>query len=546
MLKRTMLSLFIASITGAATTTLAEKPKDISLTPIGTYITGAFDESAAEIVSYDPATQRLFVINANDKTVDLLDITDPTNPVLSGVIDVAIEIPASGGVNSVAVHDGLVAVAVENDDKQSDGWVAFYDTNGSYLNHVQAGALPDMVTFTPNGNYALSANEGEPSDDYTIDPKGTISIIDLRQGVQSASVATADFTQYNSAAPAGVRITGPGASVAQDLEPEYITVSHDSSTAWVTLQENNAIATVDIKSASITDLTALGTKDHMLPGNGLDASNRDDAINITNWPVQGLYMPDSIASFRSKGKTYLITANEGDAREYIFDTDEDNCPTGPQYEYDDGECIYLDSARIKDLDLDAAAFSGWDIDDLQEDENLGRLNVITTAGDTDNDGDFDVLYSYGARSISIWDDNVSLVFDSGDMLEQATAIASPENFNSTNDENDSFDNRSDDKGPEPEGVTTGKIRGETYAFVGLERVGGIAIFEVTEPAQSRLVSYLNFRDFSVDDVEDEYAGDLGPEGLLFISADDSPNGEPLLVVGNEISGTTTIYRINTK
>ena len=537
-----MLTASIAATLGVmAFNAFAEQPKGVTLEQIGRFETGQFDEGASEIVAYDASSSSLFVINALAKTVDILDISDPSTPTLSGEIYVAAAIPASGGVNSVAVHDGLVAVAVENDDKQGNGWVAFYSNDGSYLNHVPAGALPDAVTFTHNGQYALAANEGEPSADYSVDPEGTVTIVDLRNGVMNATAATADFSAYNSGAPAGVRISGPGASVAQDLEPEFIATSLDSKTAWVTLQENNAMAIVDIASATVTDLVALGSKDHSLPGNGLDASNKDDKINIQTWPVLGTYMPDGIAAYQSKGQTWLVTANEGDGREYIYETDEATC-NAAGHTYDDGDCIsHLDEARIKDVALDPLAFP--DAANLQEQENLGRLKMLSTEGDTDGDGDYDEIHVFGARSISIWDVNGAQVYDSGDTIEVQTALALPDDFNSTNDENDSFDDRSDDKGPEPEGVVVGKVRGRQYAFVGLERIGGVMVFDVTDPYASSYVSYVNNRDFSVEDVENEDAGDLGPEGLVFIKAEDSPTGEPLLVVGNEVSGSTTIYRV---
>jgi len=542
MLKRTMLAAAVAATLNLpAPAALAEQPKGVTLEQVGRFETGQFDEGASEIVAYDASISSLFVINAHAKTVDILDISNPAAPVLAGVIDVAAAIPASGGVNSVAVHEGLVAVAVENDDKQSTGWVVFYSNDGAYLKHVPAGALPDAVTFTHNGQYALTANEGEPSADYSVDPEGTVTVVDLRNGVMNATAATADFTAYNGGAPAGVRISGPGASVAQDLEPEFIATSTDSKTAWVTLQENNAMAIVDIATATVTGLVALGDKDHSLPGNGLDASNEDGMINIRNWPVLGTYMPDGIAAYQSNGKTWLVTANEGDGREYIYETDEATC-NAAGHTYDDGDCIsHLDEARIKDVTLDPVAFP--DASDLQKKKNLGRLKMLSTEGDTDGDGDYDEIHVFGGRSISIWDVNGALVYDSGDTIEVQTALADPDNFNSTNDENDSFDDRSDDKGPEPEGVVVGKVRGRQYAFVGLERVGGVMIFDVTDPYAGSYVSYVNNRDFSVEDVENEDAGDLGPEGLVFIKPADSPTGEPLLVVGNEVSGTTTIYRV---
>jgi len=553
MFKRTLLVAALA----AALPAHAAKNKSIELMPLGTFETGIFDDGAAEIVAYDADGYRLFVINAAEGSVDVLDISDPTSPSLANFfINVKDDFPDGvvGGVNSVAVREGLVAVAVENDDKQANGWAAFYTTEGEFLGAVEAGALPDAITFTHNGNYALVANEGEPSDDYSIDPEGSITIIDLRGG--APGVAThATFEAFNGASlDPSIRITGPGATVAQDLEPEYIATSFDSSTAWVTLQENNAMAIVDIRSATVTDIVGLGRKDHSLPGNGLDASDRDDALNIANWPVLGTHMPDAIDSFRIRGRTYLVTANEGDAREYFFEVEnEEACEAqgGLDYDEDDGCLSWIDEERIKDLDLDPVAFPN--AGELQENVAIGRLAAITTEGDIDGDGDYDELHVFGARSISIWDAEGKLVGDTGDLMEVKTAEATLfcdgdledcSGFNSNNDENDSFDSRSDAKGPEPEGVVVGKVRGVTYAFVGLERVGGVMIFDVSKPSMPKYVSYVNNRDFSAGDVEDGgYYGDLGPEGLVFIKPEDSPNGMPLLVVGAEVSGTTTIYQV---
>jgi predicted extracellular nuclease len=492
----------------------------IRLTPVGTYATGIFDESAAEIPAYDPASQRLFVVNANSASVDVLDLSDPTNPTKLFEIEGAV----FGGVaNSVAVKNGVVAIAIEAEVAQDPGSVVFLDTDGNLLKSVTVGALPDMLTFTPDGRRVLVANEGEPSSDYTVDPEGSVSIIDLANGVENATVTTADFTAFNAQIDqlraAGVRIFGPNATVAQDVEPEYIAVSEDSKTAYVALQENNALAVLDVEAGKITDILPLGFKDHSLEGNGLDASNRDDGINIQTYPILGIYQPDAIATYTANGETYIITANEGDARDY------------------DG---FSEEARIADLTLDPVAFPN--AAELQDNAVLGRLNVTTANGDINGDGAFEQLYSYGARSFSIWNAQGNLVYDSGDDFERITAELIPTEFNSNNDENGSFDSRSDDKGPEPEGVTTGVIAGRTYAFVGLERVGGIMVYDVTTPTAPTFVQYLNNRDFS-GDAEAGTAGDLGPEGLIFISGEDSPNGAPLLVVANEVSGTTTVYEI---
>ncbi|MGD1704834.1 choice-of-anchor I family protein [Dapis sp. BLCC M229] len=924
---------------------------DPQLRQLGTYETGLFDESAAEIPAYDRNTQRVFVVNANSLSIDVLDISDPTNPTLINQIDVS---PFGAVANSVAVNDGIVAVAVEANVKQDPGTVVFFDADGEELSQVTVGALPDMLTFTSDGTKVLVANEGEPNDDYTNDPEGSVSIIDISDGVNSltqADVSTADFTAFNDREEElrsrGVRIYGPGSTAAQDLEPEFIAPSADNNTAFVTLQENNAVAVVDINNATIVDVLPLGVKDYSrgipnltqfefsdlpvldtteggqeillgglsglwlegededgnlqfvtvpdrgpngaptdvdgdganerpfalpdyqarivrftldedsgdiditdqilltrqdgttpitglpnIPGvdeepvdlfgelleydpfgadmegivingdgtywtvdeyrpaiyhfntdgtlidrfvpegtgalageaagtfgtetlpaeysnrrrnrgfealaldtdegilysfiqtplanpdrdasdnssvirmlgvdpntgepvaeyvyllekptldpddptqlvdkmgdavydpetgkffvierdssvtetgkkfifeidikgatnlltddapslpegetleqqtaddlaelgiqavnktkvtnlpsigyiagdkveglsllpdgrlavlndndfglldeqidgdgsvplnpepvpvvlgmidfstlsNQLDPSDRDGGINFNNWPVFGLLQPDSIASFEIEGETYYVTADEGDVR--TFDALDEEARVG-------------DEDYVLDPDV-------FDVAAIEDDAALGRLRVTTEGGDIDGDGDYDQIFANGGRSFSIWDRAGNLVFNSGDAFEKITAEELPDNFNSDRDEN-TFDTRSDNFGPEPEAITTGVLDGQTYAFIGLERTGGIMVYDVSNPTEPSFVQYINNRDFSVefDTNEDgdpdptpeqlSAAGDLAPEGFVFISPEDSPNGEALLVVGNEISGTTTVY-----
>ena len=917
-----ILVVIIISILLFAKTTVQSQ---IKLEPIGTYASGLFDVSASETVAYDARTYRIFVVNAAVGHVDVIDIKNPANPIPLFQIDVT---PYGTSANSVDVYGGVVAVAVEANPPQASGSVIFFDADGSFLSAVPVGALPDMLTFTPNGRYVLVANEGQPNTyekpGEANDPEGSVSVIDMLRGAANLTqtdVRTADFRRFTVAdLDPEIRIFGPFASVAQDIEPEYIAVSDDSRRAWVVLQENNAIAALDIATATITEIFPLGSKNYardlallrtftfenlpvlgttaagqeillggfsglffegvnprngnlqfithpdrgpnadpvdtdddgiterpfplpnyqaqwlrfeialdtgrliitetiglvhsdgtpitglpnlegpsglahadeipidlfgnvlerdlfgadmegivraddrtywmvdeyrpaiyhfnpigvlinrfvpegsnstgvnvgveaipaifaqrranrgfeavaywegvlyafiqspidnpdvpndasskagnsirilafdthtqqsiaqylyMLEGNGsdkigdavaigegeflaierdsrtgassqkkifridirnatdihgmtedvplesltvgellgrgitpvskvlaidlveagydfadkpeglaligentvailndndfrlaggfnlgtglldanpdaqaavlgiittrsngLDASNRDDAINITHWPVRGLYQPDAIATFESLGETFLITANEGDARDYDY---------------------FSEEVRVADLTLDPSVFDAR----LQADDQLGRLKTTTVSGDADGDGRYETIFNYGARSFSIWTPDGQLVFDSGDDFERITAEQIPHDFNSTNDENDSFDARSDDKGPEPEGLAIGTIDGQTYAFIGLERVGGIMVYNVTDPYAPTFVQYINNRNFA-GDAEAGTAGDLGPEGLLFISAIDSPVGTPLLVVGNEVSGTTTIFRI---
>jgi len=190
------------------------------------------------------------------------------------------------------------------------------------------------------------------------------------------------------------------------MEPEYIAVSKDSKTAWVGLQENNALAIVDLSSAQVTDVVALGFKDHSRPENAIDASNKDGKINIATYPVKGMYMPDAITSVTTNNKTYILTANEGDSRDY------------------DG---FSEEVRVADLKLDPKAFPN--AKELQDKKVLGRLKTTTTMGDTDGDGDFDEIYSYGARSFSVWSAKGELIWDSGNQFAKKMAELRPNDFN---------------------------------------------------------------------------------------------------------------------
>jgi hypothetical protein len=910
----------------AAPVTPPEPSGSLTLTPLGTYATGVFDKAASEIVAYDLTTQRAFVTNSSTVAVDVLDMSNPISPTLITSLDVS---SLGSGLTSVAVHDGVLAVAIVAKEKTDNGRIAFFTTaDGNLITSVEAGALPDMVTFSPDGTKVLTANEGEPNDDYSIDPEGSVTIVDLAGGVENVTqdqVKQVSFAAFNEAAlDDSIRIFGPNATVAQDLEPEYIAVSPDSTKAWVTLQENNALAVIDISAGEAITVTALGLKDWNRPqaklqalewadrpllgttaagqeillggfsglyfegrdeatgelhfithpdrgpnpepvdvdgdgvnerpfalpdyqaqlvrfavnpataaftiteqimltradgtpisglpnlageagmayadeepvdlfGNaleldpygadlegivvaddgtfwlvdeyrpsiyhfgadgvlidrfvptgsneneagvqvgtealpaiyaqrranrgfeavamrdgilyafiqspldnpdsskdsnskrghyarilafdtktgetvgqylypiglapvdkigdavalpdgtflvierddatgpeaqkliykvdlsgatniqgmdeaigleqqglaglgslgirpaaktlyvdlakagydmvakteglalvddntlavlndndfaigttfttttglmdapesatpvvlglisltnqGLDVSDKDDAINIANWPVYGMYMPDSIAAYMAGGETYLVTANEGDARDYAG---------------------YSEEKRVGDLVLDWSVFPN--AAELQKDENLGRLTTTTAGTDTNGDGLVDRILTFGGRSFSIWSPDGKLVFDSGSAIEAITAAAFPDDFNADG-ENGSFDSRSDAKGPEPEALAIGQIGDRSYAFVGLERIGGIVVYDITDPKQPSFVTYANNRDFA-GDAEAGTAGDLSPEGIVFIPAEQSPTSGPALLVANELSGSTTFWSID--
>lgn len=505
----------------------APRPRAIELSPLGVYQTGLFDEGAVETAAYDSAARRAYLTFAEQPRVEVVDLSDPMNPVLAATIDLT-PWGADAHATSVSVHDGILAVAVpQGEDDTAPGRALFFDASGALLSDVAVGALPDMITFTPNGGMVLTANEGQPNDDYTFDPEGSISVIDVRAGavaLSSANVTTIGFSAFNGATlDPSIRIFGPGATVAQDLEPEYITVSGDSRTAWVTLQENNAIAVIDLKEKRVKSLAGLGFKDHSQTGFGLDGGRDDGANRITTWPVRGMYQPDAIANFKHKDLTFLVTANEGDVREY-----EGLNAAGEE------------SVEIEDIALDPFAFPNG-VTLKSRPNGIGRLKVTRFDGDTDGDGDYDELYTFGARSFSIWSEDGRLVFDSGDALEQLTAAAHPASFNASN-ANNTRDDRSDDKGPEPEGVTVARLFGRPYLFVMLERIGGVVVYDLTDPGAPRFIQYVNTRNFAAAP-NTAAAGDLGPEAARVITAESSPTGTPLLMVSNEVSGSLRLFEI---
>lgn len=529
--------------------------------------------AGSEIAAYDKESKRLFVTNGATNQIDIFDIANPASPVKLGSADLS----AAGatGVQSVAAKNGKVAVAAAvGGNNQAAGRVFLLGTNGVIDSRapqgIEVGSLPDSVHFSPDGKYVLSANEGEPRDycltdgalPTSTDPFGSVSIIDVTATTLSAT--TLDFSAMNARAAeirtAGGRIYGPGASVAQDIEPEYIAISADSKKAFVTLQENNSVAEIDIVNKKITRLMGLGYKDHSIAGNALDPSDQDSSsnggINIANWPVKGMYQPDAIATFTdADGNHYFATANEGDAREY-------KCLLGG---LPSGSAQAEDS-RVASVGVDGTLLSS----SVATNSNVGRLGVTRFAPSTyTNDGtattatsstDFTSLYTLGARSLSIWKSpagttdiaGATLVADTGDAIERKIAELLPNNFNadwntSTGTPNNK-DTRSDNKGPEPEGLAVAKVFGRTVAFVGLERIGGVMAFDITNPAQPQYQTYVNSSVFTGVGganfaTAGAPAGDVSPEGLLYVKATDSPNGQPLLIVAHELSGTTAIYKI---
>lgn len=494
---------------------------ELKLNALTSFSNGTEGTNSAEIVAHDPTTDRLYIVNSIGGKMDIVDFSNPAAPSIITTIPMA----PYGNINSLTVHNGLVAAAIENSNPQANGSVVFFDQNGAFINQVTVGAMPDMITFNKDFTKVITACEGEPKTDYSVDPEGAIAIVDLTLGAASitnANVSIANFQAYNGQEATlrsqGIRIFGPGSSAAQDFEPEYITVSDDNTTAFVTLQENNAMAVVNLQTATVTALRPLGTQDYR-NGNGLDPSDQSSGIFIGSAPVKGLFMPDAMAHATINGTEYLFTANEGDAREYT---------------------AYSEITRLSGATLDASI---PDQNILKNNQFLGRLNITKASGDTDNDGDIDDIHTFSTRSFAIWNAQTgALVFDSKDLLENITAThpAAAGIFNASNSSGTAVSkNRSDDKGPEVEGVAFAVINGNNYLFASMERVGGVMIFNVDNPALPSFVGYYNNRTAATN------GPDRGAEGIIIIKKEDSPTNKDIVILANEISSTLSIFEVNT-
>jgi hypothetical protein len=526
------------------------------------------NQTAAEIVQFHAGTSTIYATNGETNTIAVIDassvntatLADPINT--TSLTPTTIALPADingvtlGSLTSIAVSGDLMAVAVPADVKTDNGYVLFYNgldsSSPAFLDSVEVGALPDMVTFTPDGGKVLVANEGEPSDDYTIDPEGSITVINiLASGEPEETGTTVGFSALNGTEadlmaqgmmfpnPAGRTINGTAitSSVAKDLEPEYITATND--VAYVSLQENNGLAILDLEDLTV-DVVGLGTKSWA----GLNIDIQEDgAVSFGQYTgLYGVYQPDTIANFTWKDATFIVTANEGDAREYFFDAaDEAACTAAGGVDFDENNGCLAYTDEVKVGNLTAAANS--ELAMLQATGEADDLRVTSAMGDADGDGEYDAAYAYGARSFTIWDQNGLVVYDSGDDFERITASVHGAQFNNGDDEN-AGDSRSENKGPEPEALTVGQVGDRTYAFIGTERMGGIFVYDVTNPYDVQFAEYIINRDLTEGLTADDVIGDLAPESLVFVSAEDSPSGVPLLVVGSEVSGTVTVWQIN--
>ncbi len=502
---------------------LDSNSKNGKLTYVANYATGQSnkDGGVAEIVKYNKENQKIYLVNGAVQTLDIVSVKNigtTADLTLEKRVDMTALAAANGftcgDITSVSINTKLdvIAAAVQAETFTDNGCVVIMDYSGNYIRHFEAGSQPDMVTFTPDNKYCLTANEGEAREGYgvdTEDPNGSVTIIDMTNGVNTATAVTTDFTAYDAEPQRAELITNgvlikSDTAPSVDLEPEYISVSADSRYAYVTLQEANAIATLDIQSKTFTSIKGLGFKDHSVVGNELDA-RKDGKAELASEDLLGVYMPDGCDYVSINGTGYILTANEGDAREW-------------------------GSGATEYSDVGSYTFPGktYKIDTLLNSEFDGLESYKT--------------YIFGGRSFSIWNaQTMEQVYDSANDFEDLTSEWYPTCFNSTNTKTE-LDSRSGKKGPEPEEVKTLSIDNKIYAFIGLERIGGVMMYDITTVTNATFTDYINLRDYTGTGITD--SGSLAPEGMCTVAAEDSPTGYPLLMVANEVSGNVDIIQIN--
>lgn len=510
-----------------------------SISKIAEYSVGTTnkDGGVAEIVKYNKDNNKFYLVNGstNPPSLDIVSLGEAAGTLAK---ETSINVKAmaeSGGfefgdLTSVAIDkvNKRIYAAVQEKDHTKQGKILALSYDGTYITEYAAGIQPDMITVTADGKFVMTADEGEPRDGIN-DPEGSVTIVNIATGASQQlyfdEPAIIDDGVHIRGAVAGGQITGAGTKedAKFDIEPEYIALSQDQKLAYVSLQDNNAIAVVDIEAAKILSVKGLGLKDHSVAGNELDLLG-DGVIKQENAPFRGIYMPDGISAQAINGKTYLFTANEGDATEWPEeDTTRKNVST-------------VGALKGK-LQSDSPAYQFL--------AGKTEYDALEAASDWGNDG----IYLFGARSFSIWDadallenDALAPVYDSGSDFEVITGQRVPEFYNVSNSKV-KMDERSVKKGPEPEDIKTALVGSRVLAFVGLERVGGFMTYDVTTPSASQFVNYTNTREYLNADNKVNLDTDTGPEGLEFISAADSPTGLPLLLVAYEVGGKVGVYQL---
>lgn len=549
-MKTTLVSFIAAGLTGVLLlSTPAVAETDFLVTELSIMDSGS-GEGGAEIPTYHAGSKQIFATNGVKNAIDIYDISDPKSPLK--VTSVSMD-SFGDGITSVAAGKNVIAVAVtrkatfaaDGTPKLNTGRVVLMYPSGKLIRSVDLGAVqPDAVTFTPDGLTALVAIEGEPicaldnpatagvdeSTDYALakDPRGAVAIIDARKP-RTAKAKLAGFSNFDAdeLKAKGLVISLTSTNPAVDLEPETVTAPTNLK-AYVSLQEANAIAELDIKSGKFTKIYSAGTTDRSVVP--FDSSDKDSSAGLRTYNnVKGLAMPDTIASYTSQGSTYVVTANEGDDRA-------------------DWTCFSaIDDARVKDLDANTTAFPTWDV--LKTDAELGRSKVNPNIGDADGDGKYEQFFLLGSRSMSIFKDG-KRIYDSAALLEELQieqfGVANINGSHSLTASTISYkaQDRSDDKGPEPEGVAVGMVGSSRVAVLGLERMSALVFFDITNPEEPEVIQWEQLMPTNTTATSNLFKGDKwSPEGIVFIPANKSPNKKALVITSYELSGTISIHQI---
>ncbi len=536
----TVLSLFAGGLFSAA----YSASEDFSISELSRIVSGD-GEGGAEIPAYHVGSKRLFATNGARNTIDVYDIKDPTKPVRVNRVELK---PYGTDVTSVAAGKDVIVAAVHRAENFSasgvpttpTGVLVVMDSNGNVLSSPDLkGVLPDSVTFTPSGEIALVAIEGQPvcakddvsttaneATDYSkaVDPEGGVSIVDLATP-KDPKVSFVSFSKFGVAEmrAKGLALSKVVNSVSKDFEPEYIVALNDDK-AYVTIQEANGLGVLDVASKDWIEIRK--AQETKLSNVAMDTSDRDSGKGPRNYQnVVGAGQPDAITGFKIGAGDYLITANEGDAREY--------------------SCLN-DDLRGSSLKVDGRRFPEWKT--LSSSAELGRSKVNPNAGDKDGDGDIDTIHLRGSRSMTIFRNGVP-IWDSGELLEkiqiEALGVANINGSHSLSSDKSTVNfvgqDRSDDKGSEPEGVAAGKVGDSRIAVLGLERMSALVVFDVTTPRSPQFVKWMQMLPITATPAAQATA--WSPEGVIFIPAEKSPNGKALFITSYELSGSLTIHQI---
>ena len=508
-------------------------------------ITSGDGEGSAEIATYHAGSKRIFATNGVKNTIDIFDISDVANPKKVGSVALS---PYGNDVTSVAAGKDVVVAVVNVSDKFSatgvptttNGKIVVFDTAGKVLSSPDVlGVLPDSVSFAPNGTTALVAIEAQPvcakddpataakeDADYTkaSDPVGGVTVVDLSDPAAPV-LKFAGFDQFtvSEMRAKGIAVSSVVNNVSKDFEPEFATAI-DNNYAYVTIQEANAIGKLNIQTATFESITrAFESKVSQV---ARDTSDRDSGAGPRTYAnVVGASQPDAIAGFKMGSGNYFITANEGDAREYT--------------------CLN-DDLRGASLKVDPRRFPDWKT--LSGTAALGRAKVNPNNGDRDGDGDIDTIHLRGSNSMTMYRNGYAL-WDSADLLDQiqtaAFGVANINGSHSLSSDKATMNyvgqDRSDDKGSEPEGVAVGMVGDRRIAVLGLERMSALAVFDITQPRVPVFIEWLQMLPAKATPAKDvKY---WSPEGIVFVPADKSPSGKALIITSYELSGSLSIHQI---